>query len=118
VEREALNVSLKAIHIHGFRLGVRKCQFFAAGEEASLVGFLHDLGKYGTLFQKRLTSEESGIDHWSAKAWAALTIFKQTGIAAALTIQGHHIGLQTASVDALKSLNPDNLQKRHPLTHS
>lgn len=90
-------------------------RFFEASEEASLSGFLHDLGKYGTLFQKRLINEETGIDHWSAGAWAALNIFKQAGIAAALIIQGHHIGLQTAGVDALKSLNPDNLQKQHPL---
>ncbi len=68
---------------------------FGAGEEAYLAGILHDLGKYGELFQKRLTGEEKGIDHWSAGAWAALTNFRDNGIglASALAIEGHHIGL-------------------------
>ena len=93
----------------------RNASFFDAAEEARMIGKLHDLGKYGVLFQKRLAKEESGIDHWSAGAWAALTTFKQAGIAAALTIQGHHIGLQMASADAMKSLNPAKLQEQHPL---
>ena len=32
---------------------------FGAGEEARFAGLLHDLGKYGDLFQRRLTSESA-----------------------------------------------------------
>ncbi len=60
--------------------------------EAQLAGLLHDLGKYGDRFQKRLQGKEHGLDHWSAGAWLALSEYG--AIAAALAIQGHHIGLQ------------------------
>lgn len=76
---------------------------FAAGttwqSEAVLAGLLHDLGKYGDLFQARLRGQEAGLDHWSAGAVAAL---KPCGaLAAALAIEGHHIGLQAAASDVL-----------------
>lgn len=93
----------------------RNAGFFEAAEEARIIGYLHDLGKYGDLFQKRLINEESGIDHWSAGAWAALTTFQQAGIAAALAIQGHHVGLQRAEKYALAALNPMKLKDQHPL---
>lgn len=64
-------------------------------EEAVLTGLLHDLGKYGDLFQKRLKGQESGLDHWSAGALAALQRYRM--VAAALAIEGHHIGLQCAA---------------------
>jgi CRISPR-associated helicase Cas3/CRISPR-associated endonuclease Cas3-HD len=80
---------------------------FAAGtmwvDEARLAGLLHDLGKYGDLFQKRLKGHASGLDHWSAGAWAAL---EQRCVAAAMAIQGHHIGLQYLSLVDLKRLDP------------
>ena len=41
-------------------------------EEAALAGLLHDLGKYGDLFQARLRGEVQGLDHWSQGAWIAL----------------------------------------------
>jgi CRISPR-associated endonuclease Cas3-HD len=89
--------------------------FFDAIAEATMTGLLHDLGKYGGLFQKRLAHEESGIDHWSAGAWVALTNYKGAGLAAALAIQGHHIGLQVASADDLRNINPTKLREQHPL---
>ncbi len=79
-------------------------------EEARLAGLLHDLGKYGDLFQARLRGEESGLDHWSAGAWVAL---ENRCAAAALAIQGHHIGLQSLAVGDLKKLNPTWLAE-HP----
>ncbi len=36
----------------------------AGAEEAALAGLLHDLGKYGDLFQKRLRGQAPGIDDW------------------------------------------------------
>jgi len=88
---------------------------FGAAKEAEMAALLHDLGKYGDLFQKRLEGKARGIDHWSPGAWVALMNYKEKGIAAALAVQGHHIGLQRADRDALGELNPDKLQANHPL---
>jgi len=81
-------------------------QPFGAEVEARIAGLLHDLGKYGDLFQRRLRGEVHGIDHWSAGAWVALTQNKKLGIATALAIQGHHIGLQAADTESLRELDP------------
>jgi CRISPR-associated endonuclease/helicase Cas3 len=82
---------------------------FGASEEAGIAGLLHDLGKYGDLFQRRLRNEVRGIDHWSAGAWLALTRYKARGIAIALCIQGHHLGLQRADKDSLAELDISKL---------
>ncbi len=81
--------------------------------EAHLAGMLHDIGKYGDLFQGRLRGEQSGIDHWSLGAWVALRQHK--AIAAALACEGHHIGLQRGDRPSLHRLLPDNLTNNHPL---
>ena len=81
--------------------------------EAYLAGLLHDLGKYADRFQARLQGLDSGLDHWSQGAWLALS--EHRAIAAALTIQGHHIGLQQGNPDALRRLNPITLSQNHPL---
>lgn len=80
--------------------------------EAELAGLLHDLGKYGDLFQARLKGEASGIDHWSAGAQHAL--LEHHAVAAALAVEGHHVGLQTGAKDALRRLLPENLKSNHP----
>jgi CRISPR-associated helicase Cas3/CRISPR-associated endonuclease Cas3-HD len=85
---------------------------FGEADEARLAGLLHDLGKYGPRFQRRLAGQEAGIDHWSAGAWVAIKQFKS--VAAALAIQGHHLGLHRASKDSLSGLNPAKLLKQHP----
>ena len=82
-------------------------------DEAALAGILHDLGKYADLFQARLRGEAKGLDHWSMGAWLALT--ECYSIAGALAIQGHHIGLQQGSKDALRRMNPEGLALRHSL---
>ena len=51
-------------------------------DEACLAGLLHDLGKYGDLFQLRLQGKAEGIDHWSSGAWLAINEYK--AVAAAL----------------------------------
>jgi CRISPR-associated endonuclease/helicase Cas3 len=79
-------------------------------EEARLAGLLHDLGKYGDLFQARLRGEESGLDHWSAGAMVACTDHR--ALAAALAIEGHHVGLCSAS--ALKDRMRHVLAGRSP----
>ncbi len=80
--------------------------------EAALAGLLHDLGKYGTRFQDRLHGMDSGLDHWSQGAWIALT--ETHTVAAALAIQGHHVGLQGASVEFLRGIDPKMLIQNHP----
>jgi CRISPR-associated endonuclease/helicase Cas3 len=86
---------------------------FGAGEEARLAGLLHDLGKYSDSFTLRLEGKAHGLDHWSAGAWVVLTRYQQAGMAAALAIQGHHVGL--GSRDGLRDLRPELLAARHPL---
>ena len=74
---------------------------------------LHDLGKYANRFQARLHGQDSGLDHWSQGAWLALS--EHRAIAAALAIQGHHIGLQQGNSDALRRMNLLTLSQNHPL---
>jgi len=80
-------------------------------DEANLAALLHDLGKYGDLFQKRLRREEAGIDHWTIGAWVALSNFNSAEVS--LVVQGHHIGLQSADRESLKNLDP----QRYPHGH-
>jgi len=82
-------------------------------DEAALAGLLHDLGKYADRFQDRLHGKDSGLDHWSQGAWLAL--IEHRAIAAALAIQGHHVGLQRATSDALHRLDSKTLVLNHPL---
>ncbi|MDA8416476.1 MAG: CRISPR-associated helicase Cas3' [Betaproteobacteria bacterium] len=82
-------------------------------DEVRLAGLLHDLGKYADRFQARLHGDDSGLDHWSQGAWVALS--EHRSIAAALAIQGHHIGLQQGNQDALRRTNPVVLSQNHPL---
>lgn len=81
-------------------------------DEVRLAGLLHDLGKYADRFQARLRGSDSGLDHWSQGAWVALA--EHQAIAAALAIQGHHVGLQRADKDALRRMNLQGLTQNHP----
>ena len=74
---------------------------FDAGKVAHAAGILHDIGKYGSLFQQRLKGLEKGIDHWSPGAWISLN---RTGYdpcskaAIAFCVAGHHTGLPELSL--------------------
>ena len=70
-------------------------------EEARLAGLLHDLGKYTSLFQRRLEGKESGLDHWSIGALAALQF---AAYGATMAIEGHHTGLDQFNNNFLKRL--------------
>lgn len=86
-------------------------------DEAVLSGLLHDIGKYGDRFQARLRGEDAGLDHWSQGAWLALNgaCGGPKAIAAALAIEGHHIGLQPACSEIVRRLKPANITVNHPL---
>ena len=86
---------------------------YNADHEAYIAGLFHDLGKYGELFQRRLIGKEKNIDHWSAGAWFVLQKYRY--IAAAMAIQGHHVGLQACNKNALLKLDPEKLKEQHPL---
>ena len=88
------------------RMAKEFLQEWNGAEEAALAGLLHDLGKYGDRFQARLHGKDKGLDHWSQGASLAL---RHRAVAAALAIEGHHIGLQRGSKDSLKRLLSDNL---------
>lgn len=88
---------------------------FNAAPEAHLIGLIHDLGKYGDLFERRLEGLERGLDHWSAGAWMALRRYEIQGVAAAMAIQGHHVGLIQSYKEALRKMNYEELQDTHPL---
>lgn len=78
---------------------------FGAGVEARMAGLLHDAGKAASVFTRRLEGKASGLDHWTPGAKLALRRYKQHGIAAALAIQGHHLGLAQASRAAIIALH-------------
>jgi CRISPR-associated endonuclease/helicase Cas3 len=96
-------------------LAARFAEPFGAAEEARFAGLLHDLGKYSDTFTRRLEGGPSGLDHWSAGAWAALERARNDGVAAALAIHGHHVGLGVCDGAFLRGLDPAALAVRHPL---
>ncbi|MDX9719427.1 MAG: CRISPR-associated helicase Cas3' [Myxococcota bacterium] len=102
-----------AAHLTGVSALARKLgEPLGLGDVAALAGVLHDLGKYGDLFQARLRNEAAHIDHWSLGAWAALV--EHRSVAAALAVAGHHVGLGRGDKQSLGGLNPSRLCKQHP----
>jgi CRISPR-associated endonuclease/helicase Cas3 len=78
---------------------------FGGELEARMAGLLHDAGKAAELFTRRLEGRVSGLDHWTPGAALALRLYRQNGIAAALAIQGHHLGLAQAHKQAIVQLH-------------
>ncbi|PKO21849.1 MAG: CRISPR-associated endonuclease Cas3'' [Chloroflexi bacterium HGW-Chloroflexi-1] len=71
--------------------------------EGQAAGLLHDLGKYGELFQGVLAGTERKVDHSTPGAHAVLRRYGNNGVAVTLAIQGHHGGLQSANISDLKA---------------
>ena len=76
----------------------RYAKFFDAEKEAEVTGLLHDLGKYSASFQRRLEGEGSGLDHWTSGCKQMLHTYQRAGVAGALCIRGHHVGLVPHSI--------------------
>ncbi len=83
-------------------------EVFGVGQAAYLAGILHDLGKYGDLFQGRLEGKEKGLDHWSIGASVCLDRYKN--FETAMAVQGHHLGLQQCDREELRKILPDQLE--------
>ena len=88
---------------------------FSVEEDAKIAGLLHDLGKYGERFQRRLEGLVRNIDHWSPGAWACVTKCGLAGVGPALAIQGHHVGLQAIlTTENLRSMDPQQIESERP----
>jgi CRISPR-associated endonuclease/helicase Cas3 len=90
----------------------RFAEVFGAGDAAYVAGILHDLGKYGDLFQDRLKGKGRGLDHWSMGASVCLDKYRNAETA--MAVQGHHLGLQWCDRDELRKLLPQNLENNIP----
>lgn len=72
---------------------------FGLGRAAYLAGLLHDLGKYTSKFQRRISGETISVDHSTAGAAVALDLTAKNGAdrlmaeLIAYAILGHHAGL-------------------------
>jgi CRISPR-associated endonuclease/helicase Cas3 len=79
---------------------------------AEVAGLLHDIGKYTTDFQRRLSGEAVRLDHATRGAMLAVERYPQLGHLLAYAIAGHHAGLangvesgeRTALRDRLRGL--------------
>lgn len=68
-------------------------------ELAAIAGLLHDIGKYGDLFQKRIMGEQVKVDHSSAGAKLVYEKYRNHQLAA--VIEAHHTGLKTLNKKSL-----------------
>ncbi len=66
---------------------------FAAGQLASVLGLLHDIGKYCALFQRKLHGQALQVDHSTRGAQIVAQRYGSFGRLLAYGIAGHHAGL-------------------------
>lgn len=65
-------------------------QPFGGDAQAELAGLAHDIGKYSSAFQQRLSGSPKTVDHSTAGAFAC---FHMMQLFAAFCVAGHHGGL-------------------------
>ena len=95
------------------RLSSEFASVFGCSWEAQATAMLHDIGKYSDLFKRRLEGKEKNVDHWTCGAEKMLMQYKCNGIAGALAIQGHHIGLQKMSEEYLRKISVEKIKKEN-----
>lgn len=97
-------------------LAARFASVWDRGEEGYAAGLFHDLGKYTECFKMVLEGKAQQVDHATPGAHALLRQYKKEGVAAALTAQGHHDGLQIGLPkdlkEALAMKEPISLQNK------
>lgn len=97
-------------------LAARFASVWDRGEEGYATGLFHDLGKYTECFKMVLEGKAQQVDHATPGAHALLRQYKKEGVAAALTAQGHHDGLQIGLPkdlkEALAMKEPISLQNK------
>jgi len=67
---------------------------FDAGEVGSLIGMMHDLGKYQDDFQKRIRGDKIKADHSTLGAKVMIERWGEIGRLYGMIIAGHHTGLK------------------------
>lgn len=84
------------LHEHLRAVGSLAAEFasvFGAAPLAEVQGLLHDIGKYTTEFQRRITGGAIRVDHATRGAMLAVERFGPLGYLLAYGIAGHHTGL-------------------------
>ena len=71
----------------------KNASHFNKGYEGRIVGKTHDFGKYGLLFRKVLSHEETGINHEMAGAILVGLQYRKTSLELRIVIASHHKGL-------------------------
>lgn len=93
---------------------------FGGSDAAAIAGLLHDLGKYTTEFQQRISGAAIRVDHATRGAMVAAERYPGIGTLLAYAIAGHHAGLangsqpgeRTALFDRLRGIGLPPLDER------
>ena len=95
-------------------LAAAKAASFGAASLAIPTGRKHDLGKYTSEFQKRLTGEFPKVDHATWGARIALERYPRIGQLMAYAIAGHHAGLANGKGGEKRTSLQDRLASSLP----
>jgi CRISPR-associated endonuclease/helicase Cas3 len=99
-----------AEHLHTVgELAAEFASTFGATGFAQTAGLLHDVGKYTSDFQRRLSGEAIRVDHATNGAITATERFGQVGYLLAYAIAGHHAGLANGQESGERTALRDRL---------
>lgn len=71
---------------------------FNAGEIGSLLGLIHDIGKYQNDFQLRIRGQKIKVDHATQSALTLIDKFGEIGWLYGMVVAGHHTGLKDSGI--------------------